>query len=97
MSSRLLLPGEADSKPIGNMWARDTPAAGCSVVTGSLVEARRVYQRGYAAENRVNWLYEVPISLDEEWVPVRFWKNIIQHKPLQSLAKVFHATTHPDE
>ena len=66
MSSRFLLPGEADYNPICNMWARDTPATGCSVVTGSPVDAPRVYQRGYAAENRVHWLYEVPISIDEE-------------------------------
>jgi hypothetical protein len=39
MSSRFLLPGEADSNPICNMWARDTRATGCSVVTGSPVDA----------------------------------------------------------
>lgn len=79
MSSRFLLPGEADSNPICNMWARDTRATGCSVVTGSPVDAPRVYQRGYAAENRVHWLYEVPISIDQESGAVRFWEDIMQH------------------
>lgn len=79
MSSRFLLPGEADSNPICNMWARDTRATGCSVVTGSPVDAPRVYQRGYAAENRVHWLYEVPISIDQECGAVRFWEDIMQH------------------
>jgi hypothetical protein len=79
MSSRFLLPGEADSNPICNMWARDTRATGCSVVTGSPVDAPRVYQRGYAAENRVHWLYEVPISIDQECGAVRLWEDIMQH------------------
>lgn len=79
MSSRFLLPGEADSNPICNMWARDTRATSCSVVTGSPVDAPRVYQRGYAAENRVHWLYEVPIRIDQECGAVRLWEDIMQH------------------
>ena len=80
MSSRLLLPGEGDSNPIGNLWTRGTPATGCSVATGAPVEARRVYLRGYAAENRFNWLYEVPdLASMKSVVPVRFWKDIMQH------------------
>lgn len=39
----------------------------------------RVYQRGYAAENRVHWLYEVPISIDQECGAVRLWEDIMQH------------------
>ena len=48
-------------------------------------------------KNRVHCLYEVPISIDEQCGACPFLKRHNPRKPLQSLAKVFHVTTHPYE